>query len=126
MNDRQLNIRFEESRGVRRCRECKVSMHPGVLTFKCMRLIMCRFSKTGQAYEKQYYCLICAEKILNLAITLTRERALSLKSKNSNNGARKLISRTCKDVKEYKKMLKFVQNWKRFFDQITDKTRRSY
>lgn len=120
-----VNLRLEHSRGVRRCRKCKVSLHPEVLTLALGRVITCKFSRTGQAYQKEHYCLICAEDPIKEAIPLKREEALRWKN-SKYRVSKKVTAKLWSTVKDYKKILKIVQNWKRFFAQIIDKELRTY
>jgi hypothetical protein len=119
-----INLKLEHSRGVRRCRKCKVSLHPGVLTLNLVRVITCKFSKTGQAYQKEYYCLICAEDFIKEIISSKREEIL--RWKNNRYHAPKKIAMLQSTFKDYKKTLKEVQNWKKYFAQITDQEIRKY
>lgn len=65
-----VNLKLEESRGVRKCWGCKVTMRPNVLTVALVRIIECRYSKTGTAGQKEHYCLNCAEEKVTEAIKL--------------------------------------------------------
>ena len=132
-----INVRLEESRGVRRCLKCKVSIHPGVLNLSCIRIIECKFTPKGKAYKKEHYCLTCAEPILNVAIAEQRKVAIGMKEqylyfKNTTPSGhsevwQNRINRAWKKVKEYKNFLRVTKNWNLYFEQIFEqKTLREF
>ena len=119
------NLKLEESRGVRRCWGCRVNMRPGVLTVALVRIIECKYSKTGAAGRKEYYCLNCADIVIEEATALKLQLYIDIK--NSLKKYPQLKRRIAwKDVKEYRNILRIVKNWKHYFAQVVDQEVRKY
>jgi len=125
---RFINMRLEESRGVRRCGKCKASIHPGVLNLVHISLIWTpyalKYKHTGEAYQKKHYCLACAKPFVENGIIEARKKALEankifkiFKDKKNNQNLKKMA---WERVKTYKKYLRIVKNWNRYLDQIID------
>lgn len=120
-----VNLKLEESKGVRRCWGCKITIRPDVLTVALVRIIECKYSKTGAAGQKEHYCLNCAEGKITEAIAQKLKLYIDIKkSLKKYLQIRKSIA--WKDVKEYRNILRIVKNWNHFFAQIVDQEVRKY
>lgn len=126
---RTIGMRLEESRGVRCCGKCRVSIHPGVLNLVHISLIWTQYAlkykSTGEAHLKKHYCLVCAKSFIEQGIVEARKNAFEynriLKGKKKGP-EHKLKQRAWEKVKNYENYLRIVKNWNKYFEQIIDNT----